>query len=182
MKRKAYSMTGEEINAATTALNNQRGSMRFLLPVASELRGKSRRLSAAAIQQAEKRLAAAREHVGDLPTNFDLRTFERNVALTKALQGCCDAAGRIHAELQDTLNRVGNDAFLAGVEAYAHLKASYVASPGLSRTVGGLASRRPKSGKASTTAAEAVPAPAPQPAAAPPATVPPAVGRDSKAA
>ena len=40
MKRKAYNMTLEEIDAATLALNNQRGAMHFLIPVAPELRSK----------------------------------------------------------------------------------------------------------------------------------------------
>jgi len=180
MKRKAHNMTVEEIDAATIALNNQRGAMHFLLPVAPELRSKTRRLSSKVIQMAEKRLKAAREHAGDLPANFDMRIFERDVVLMKALELCRDAAARIHEEVQDTLNQVGTNAALAGSEAYAHLKASFMASPGLKRTVGGLSPRRPNSGKALATEQEAAAQPA-QPAPAPKAE-PPAPGPDKKAA
>src|SRR5262245_43336143 len=113
MKRKAYNMTVEEINAATVALNNQRGAMHFLLPVTPEVRSKARRLAARAIRVTERRLKAAREHGDSLPGSFDMRGFDRNVALTNALEQCRDAAARIYSEVQDTLNQVGTDSFRA---------------------------------------------------------------------
>jgi hypothetical protein len=182
MKKKAYNMTVEQIDAATVALNNQRGAMHFLLPVAPELRSKTRRLPSKAIQMADKRLKAAREHSGDLPANFDMRGFERDVLLMKALEQCRDAAARILEEVQDTLNQVGTNASLAGAEAYAHLRASFVASPGLKRTVGGLSARRTKPGKHSAPepmAAPQQPQSAPAPAPQGPSPVP---GPDKKAA
>src|SRR6266850_549936 len=113
MKSKAYNMTVEEIDAATVALNNQRGTMRFLIPVSPDGKSKTQRLASKAVKVAEKRLKAAREHGEALPPSFDLRSFERDVTLMKALELCRDAAARIHAEVQDTLNQVGTNAFRA---------------------------------------------------------------------
>ena len=40
-----------------------------------------------------------------------MRGFDRDVALTKALEQCRDAAARIYSEVQDTLNQVGTGVF-----------------------------------------------------------------------
>ena len=45
MKKKAHAITMEEVDAATTELKNQHGTMHFLLPVLPEARGKTRRLA-----------------------------------------------------------------------------------------------------------------------------------------
>src|SRR5262249_17059145 len=134
IERKAHTMTVEEIDAATTALDNQRGAMRFLLPVSPKVRSQTRRLGSKAIQVAEDRLKAAREHVESLPASFDFRSFERDVVLMKALEQCRDAAARVHAELQDTLNEVGTRGSRAAAEVYAYIKAASRAAPGLQRT------------------------------------------------
>src|SRR5262249_52242697 len=102
MKRKAYNMTVEEIDAATAAVNNQRGAMRFLIAVPPEGKSKTGRLATKAMKVAEKRLKAAREHGEALPPAFDLRGFERDVTLMKALERCRDAVDRLQAEVQGT--------------------------------------------------------------------------------
>lgn len=161
MKRKAYNMTVEEIDAATVALNKQQVAMPFLVPVSPEGKGKTQRLASKAVKVAEKRLKAAREHGEALPPGFDLRGFERDVTLMRALVQCRDAAARVHTAVQDTLNHVGTNAFRASSEAYAHIKAAFVTSPGLQRTVGDLSARRSKS-KGSEAEEQAAAASAPQ--------------------
>src|SRR5262245_14447227 len=84
--KKTHSMTVEEIDAATTSLTNQRGAMRFLLAVSPQVRRQIKRLPSKATQVAEDRLKAALQHVELLPANFELRRFERDVALMKALE------------------------------------------------------------------------------------------------
>lgn len=180
--KKAHIMTVEEISAATTALDNQRGAMHFLLPVSPEVRSQTKRLGSKAVQVAEKRLKAAREHGELLPANFDSRGFEREVALAKALEQCRAAAARILNEVQDTLNQVGTEASRAGAEAYGYMRAAFATSPGLQRTDGDLSSRRTKASKDSAAATPAAPS-STQPAPAPTPTVPPATsGPEKKAA
>jgi len=172
MKKKAHAITMEEVDAATTALKNQHGTMHFLLPVLPEARGKTRRLATKAYRVTEKRLKAAREHGEALPASFDLRGFERDVTLMKSLEQCRDMAARIHSDVQDTLNQVATEAFRAGIEAYGHIKVAFTASPGLKRTVGDLSARRPKPGKEPPSGTPAAGPPPPAPAA-PAAQAPP---------
>jgi cell division septation protein DedD len=119
---------------------------------------------------AEKRLGAARQHPESLPASFELRAFERDVALMKALERCRDAAGRVYDEVQDTLNQIGTRGSRSAAEAYAYMKAAFHAAPSLKRTVGDLSTRRPQG-----TNKEATPVPqaaAPTTPATPPAPTP----------
>src|SRR5262249_12737661 len=127
-----------------------------------------------AIQVAEDRLKAAREHVESLPASFDFRSFERDVVLMKALEQCRDAAARVHAELQDTLNEVGTRGSQAAAEVYAYIKAASRAAPGLQRTVDDLATRRSKAATRETPAGTAKPAPTEPPASTSATPAPPA--------
>jgi hypothetical protein len=171
---KKQNMTVEEIRAATTSLNNQRGAMHFLQPVPPEVRSQTKRIGPKTVQLADKRYQAARQHVESMPASFDFRGFERDIALMQALSECRDAAMRILDELQDTLNQVGARGAHSAAEAYAYMRTATKAGAGLHHTVDTLSIRRAKSATKevsaeASTAALAAPAAVKTPQAQPPA-------------
>jgi hypothetical protein len=187
MSTSKVTMTVEEIQAATAALKGLHEKMQFLSPLPAAERAERKRLGPRAVRTAEKRLAAAKVHRESLPVSFDLKRFERDVALMTALDRCVETVTGLRAELQDTLHGVGLRGMSAANEAYAYIKAASAAAPGLKQTVSQLATRRPKrlpkKAESPTPTPGATPTALPVPPPAPPPATPPAASTaESKAA
>jgi hypothetical protein len=174
MSTNKTTMTVEDVEVATTALKGLHDKMPFLQPLPESERATKKRLGPGAVRTAEKRLAAAQAHRDALPVSFDLKRFERDVALMSALDRCVATVTRLRTDLQDTLHGVGLRGMSAANEAYVHIRAASTAAPGLTQTVNQLGRRvkrqarktEPPGASSATTPAATAPTPSP-PAPAP---------------
>ena len=94
----------------------------------------------------QMRAAVARENREALPPTFDLRAFEREVALLTALEACLTAASQLQADVRDTFLMVGKGTMHTGKIAYGYLQVVAQAGGDIKRAVQNLKlrSRRAK--------------------------------------
>ena len=169
---KVTSMTEAEIQTATAALVELRRHMTFMLPMTATERLAIRKLGKRAVQATQMRAAAARDRRDVLPPSFDLRAFEREVALMTALESCLTAANQLQSDLRDTFLIVGTGALQTSKVAFGYIQvATQAGDDDAHRTVKHLKlrTRKPKReppAPAPATKAEAGPSgPASQPVA-----------------
>jgi hypothetical protein len=175
---KTASTTMEDINTVTQNLRVLYGEMTFVLPLSPTERQqhKARHIGPRALRALDNRLTAAHQHRDLLPPAFDLRQFERDVAMTASLEECLSALGEIQQAVHDTFLVVGARAIDAGALAYGHIRVSAAGSEHLNRSVAKMASRSGRGPRQETTetAAPAASPTAVSPAGSPAATPTPA--------
>ena len=132
---KVTSMTEAEIQSATAALVELRRQMTFVLPMTGAERQANRKLGRKTVQVTQMRAAAAREHKDSLPPSFDLRAFERQVALLTALDACLQAANQVRDDLRDTFLIIGTGALQTSKVAYGHIQVVADAGGDMNRVV-----------------------------------------------
>jgi hypothetical protein len=173
---KVTSMTEAEIQSATAALVELRRQMTFVLPMTAAERQANRKLGRKTVQVTQMRAAAAREHKDSLPPSFDLRAFERQVALLTALDACLQAADQVRDDLRDTFLIIGSGALQTSKVAYGHIQVVADAGGDMNRVVKHLKLRvnkpkrvatptGPPAGSANAAGPTAQPAPPAQPEA-----------------
>lgn len=159
-KTKFAATTVDEIKAATAQLVALRRTMTF----AAELSGTERaehnrlRLGPQKLRILENRLQAAQQNRGLLPEAFDLRKFEREVAMTSALNDCLAAIDDVRNAVKDTFLTVGNRAMVSGKATFDHIRVATTTAQKLEKTVEKLSLRAPRSGDKKA-AAESIPQP-----------------------
>jgi len=134
-------LTVEQVEAAIATTIARSATMPALLSLAPEQRQKRKR-NPKLLRTTEARLEAARRHRDALPAKFDLRRFEREVALAAALERWLKLLNGISLQVQDTLQVVATRNFNSSAEAFAYIKVASAAGPGLNRTVEELKRRR----------------------------------------
>jgi len=169
---KVTSMTETEIQSATAALVRLRRQLTSIVTLTPADRAAARSVTKKAVLATQMRVVVAREHRDGLPPSFDLRAFEREVALLTALGECLAVIAQFHSDIRDTFLAVGTSAVRTSKVAFGHLQVMAESSGDINQALRASKLRTRKAKQADNASAANPPASAPS-AAPVPASTPP---------
>ena len=174
-------LTPAQIRGVTDKLRLLQAKLPPLVPLTKEERMRAGRLGEKNLAFLSNCAAAVGDNTSILPESFDAAEFQRQVALTLALQDCVSVLNQITSDVQDTLHGVGSDAVRTSKVVYSYVKTAAHHTPGLKLTAERLSGHFSRARVVKETVAEKPPLPEGAAATAPAAVKPPAASADAAA-